>query len=465
MRTNAGFIKQLNSIFNLLNTYAMIQKIASLLLLFLILQSCTHAQNFDKAKLDSFFVALNTKDQNMGSIAIAVNGGLVYQNAIGYSQVNKELKTPATIETKYRIGSITKMFTATMIFQLIDESKLSFDTPLSTYFPQLPNARKITIREMLQHRSGLHNFTSDSLYATYMTSSKSEAEMTAIFAGQKSDFEPDTKAAYSNTNFVLLGYIIEKLTGKPYAEELKKRVTSKIGLTETYYSTKANWSKNVAYSYNYTGQWTQMPKTDMSIPGGAGAIISTPADLVKFINALFDGKLISPASLEQMKTMRDNLGMGMLATPFYDKKGYGHTGGIDGFYSLLMYFPEERVAIAYTSNGTRYSYIDVVRGALSIYFNRPFTIPEFKTITLKTTDLDQYLGKYSCPTFPLKIVITKRNAMLFEQADGQGAYPLEAQGDNKFTFAPTNATFQFDPAKKTFTVIQNGVTHLFTKID
>ncbi|NOW94793.1 serine hydrolase [Mucilaginibacter sp. SG564] len=340
----------------------MIQKIASLLLLFLILQSCTHAQNFDKAKLDSFFVALNTKDQNMGSIAIAVNGGLVYQNAIGYSQVNKELKTPATIETKYRIGSITKMFTATMIFQLIDESKLSFDTPLSTYFPQLPNARKITIREMLQHRSGLHNFTSDSLYATYMTSSKSEAEMTAIFAGQKSDFEPDTKAAYSNTNFVLLGYIIEKLTGKPYAEELKKRVTSKIGLTETYYSTKANWSKNEAYSYNYTGQWTQMPKTDMSIPGGAGAIISTPADLVKFINALFDGKLISPASLEQMKTMRDNLGMGMLATPFYDKKGYGHTGGIDGFYSLLMYFPEERVAIAYTSNGTRYSYIDVVRG-------------------------------------------------------------------------------------------------------
>ena len=443
----------------------MVQKIACLFLLFLTLQGCTHAQNFDKAKLDSFFVALNTKDQNMGSIAISANGVLVYQNAIGYSQLSKSSKIPATIETKYRIGSITKMFTATMIFQLIDEGKLNFETPLATYFPQLPNAGKITIREMLSHRSGLHNFTSDSLYATYMTSPKSEAEMTAIFAGQKSDFEPDTKAEYSNTNFVLLGYIIEKLTGKTYAEELKIRVTSKIGLAETYYSTKANSAKNEAYSYNYTGQWTQMPKTDMSVPGGAGGIVSTPTDLVKFINALFAGKLISPASFELMKAMRDNFGMGMIAMPFYDKKGYGHTGGIDGFYSILMYLPEDKLAIAYTSNGTRYSYIDVVRGVLSIYFNRPFTIPEFKTIALKTTDLDQYLGKYSSPTFPLKIVITKKNAMLFEQADGQGAYPLEAQGDNKFNFAPTNATFQFEPTKKTFTLIQSGVTYLFTKTD
>ncbi|MDB4926720.1 MAG: hypothetical protein JWR23_2776 [Mucilaginibacter sp.] len=99
----------------------MIKKRPNLLLLFLILQSCTHAQTFNKAKLDSFFVVLNTRDENMGSIAIAANGVVVYQNAIGYSQVNKGLKTQATIDTKYRIGSISKMFTATMIFQLIDE--------------------------------------------------------------------------------------------------------------------------------------------------------------------------------------------------------------------------------------------------------------------------------------------------------------------------------------------------------
>jgi CubicO group peptidase (beta-lactamase class C family) len=150
----------------------MIQKRACHFLLFLILQSCTHAQTFNKTKLDSFFVALNTNDQSMGSIAISANGVLVYQNSIGFSQINIGAKTSATFETKYRIGSISKMFTATMIFQLIDEGKLSFETPLARYFPQLPNAGKITIREMLDQRSGLHNFTSDSLYATYMGSPK-----------------------------------------------------------------------------------------------------------------------------------------------------------------------------------------------------------------------------------------------------------------------------------------------------
>ncbi|HMG09420.1 MAG TPA: serine hydrolase domain-containing protein [Mucilaginibacter sp.] len=441
----------------------MIKKIPNLFLFFLILQSCTRAQTFNKTKLDSFCVALNTHDQSMGSIAIAANGVLIYQNAIGYSQVNEGLKTSATIKTKYRIGSITKMFTATMIFQLIDEGRLSFETPLASYFPQLPNAQKITIGEMLDHRSGLHNFTSDSLYNTYMGSPKSEAEMTSIFARQKPDFEPNTRAAYSNTNFVLLGYIIEKLTGKTYAEELKKRVTSKIGLANTYYGTKANPAKNEAYSYNYTGQWTQIPETDMSIPGGAGAVVSTPTDLVKFINALFLDKLISPASLELMKTMKDNFGMAMIAIPFDDKKGYGHTGGIDGFSSVLIYFPGEKLAIAYTSNGVRYSTNDVVIGALSIYFNRPFTIPEFKTITLNSADLDKYVGKYSSTQNPLKIAITKNNTMLFAQGTGQTAFPLEAKGGNKFSFA--GITLQFEPVKKTFTLTQGGATYFFKKIN
>jgi D-alanyl-D-alanine carboxypeptidase len=323
----------------------MAKKRFNLLFLLFILQSCTHAQTFNKAKLDSFFVAMNAHSENMGSIAITAKGVMIYQNAIGYSQVNEKIKTPSTIKTEYRIGSISKMFTAVMIFQLIDEGKLSFETPLATYFPQLPNAQKITIGEMLDHRSGLHNFTSDSLYVTYMATPKSEAEMTAIFARQKPDFEPNAKAEYSNTNFVLLGYIIEKLTGKTYAEELKKRVTSKIGLADTYYGTKANPARNEAYSYKFTGEWTQMPETDMSIPGGAGAIVSTPTDLVKFINALFDGKLITRANLDTMKTMKDNFGMAMFTIPFYDKKAFGHTGGIDGFSSSLAYFPEDKLAI------------------------------------------------------------------------------------------------------------------------
>ncbi len=356
------------------------------------------------------------------------------------------------------------MFTATMIFQLIDEGKLSIETPLIKYFPEIPNAAKISIGKMLNHSSGLHNFTADSTYGTYWTTYKSEAEMTAIFARHKSDFEPGAKSEYSNTNFVLLGYIIEKLTGKSYTEELQKRITSKIGLADTYYSADAYISKNETYSFDYATQWTRIfPETNMSIPAGAGAIVSTPADLVKFIKALFDGKLVSLPSLELMKTMKGNYGMGMFSIPFKDENGYGHSGGMDGFSSLLIYFPKNKLAIAYTSNGARYSTNEVVSNALSIYFNQPFAIPEFKTTTLSAAEFNKYVGKYSSSQTPLRINIIEKNRTLYAQGNGQRAIPFEAKGDNKFTCAIQGATLQFDTAKKSFSLMQGGTSHLFTK--
>lgn len=441
----------------------MLQKLLLFLLPVLVLLSGCKPQNFDKAKLDSFFAELNSHDQNMGSIAISHNGNIVYQKAIGYRQLNDSIKIPANIKTKYRIGSISKMFTAVMIFQLIEEGKLMLNTPLAKYYPQLSNASKITIAEMLRHRSGLHSFTLDSLYLQYKGKQMSEAEMTAIFVKQKSDFEPDSRTEYSNTNFVLLGYIIEKITGKSYSEELKERITAKIGLKDTYYGTKADPLKNEAYSYNYISKWNQLPETDMSIPGGAGAIVSTPADLVKFIDALFADKLISHADLENMKTMRDNFGMGMFILPFGDKTGYGHNGGIDGFGSQLIYFPTDKMAIAYTSNGMRSSILDVIIGALSIYYDKPFTMPEYKTITTKGIDLNKYLGNYASTQVPLKMAITKNDTTLIAQATGQNASPLDAQGGNKFIYKLAGVVFQFDTAKHSFVLSQRGKTYLFTK--
>jgi len=421
------------------------------------------AQGINKAKLDSLFDALSVNNKQMGSLAISVNGAIVYQKVIGYSAVNDDNKTPATTKTKYRIGSVTKMFTGTMIFQLIEEGKLTIATPLSTWFPQVPNAAKITIGEMLSHRSGLHNFTDDAAYKTYMAKPQTEAAMLAIIQSQKPDFEPDTKASYSNTNFVLLGYIIEKITGKPYADELKKRIISKIGLTDTYYGSKTNPANNEAYSFAYTGGWQQQPETDMSIPGGAGAIVSTPTDLVKFIEALFGGKLVSQASLDQMQTMRDNYGMAMLVLPFNDKRSYGHGGSIDSFLSMVSYFPEDKVAIAYISNGAVYAPNDVMIGVLSIYFNEPYQIPSFKTMALKTEDLDKYLGIYSSTQIPLKITITKNNTTLMAQATGQSQFSLEALDIDKFGFTQAGITMLFNPAKGEFTLLQGGATYLFDK--
>jgi D-alanyl-D-alanine carboxypeptidase len=434
------------------------------LLLFLIVAACASmAQNLNKPKLDSLFATLENHNKAMGSLAISSNGVVVYQKEIGYLSISGNDKMSPDIHTKYRIGSISKMFTAVMIFQLVEEGKLSLNTPLSTWYPELPNAAKITIGNMLDHRSGLHNFTNDPTYGQYMKLSRTEEQMVAVFAKMKPDFEPDAKAQYSNTNFVLLGYIIEKITKKPYPEELKKRITSKLGLKDTYYGSKTNIKNNEAYSYSFGDSWSQLPETDMSIPGGAGAILSTPTDLVKFIEALFAGKLINTEHLNMMKTQKEHYGMAMFELDFGDKKGYGHNGGIDGFTSVLTYFPDDKLAIAYCSNGGTYGTDKIKDDALHIYFNKPFTIPDFKTIAIKTEDLDKYLGVYSSTQLPLKVTITKDNATLKAQATGQGQFSMDMIGQDKFSFDQAGIVMEFEPAKNQLTLKQGGGSYLFTK--
>src|SRR5689334_5990981 len=166
------------------------------------------SQSFTKPKLDSLMDILAEKNKAMGSLTISKNGTVVYSRAIGYSFISANEKLPATDQTKYRVGSITKMFTTTMIFQLIEGGKLSLATTLDKYFPQLPNASKITISNLLNHRSGLHNFTDDPEYKTWETHPKTHDDMLAIIAKGGVDFQPNEKFSYSNSNYVVLGYII-----------------------------------------------------------------------------------------------------------------------------------------------------------------------------------------------------------------------------------------------------------------
>jgi D-alanyl-D-alanine carboxypeptidase len=226
-----------------------IKQIVTLVATFL--SSTAFGQSFNKAKMDSLFNALETNNKAMGSICISKDGKEVYRKAIGYSQINGQNKIKADVNTKYRIGSISKMFTATLIFQLIDEKKLALNDKLDKYFPQVPNASKITIEQLLGHRSGLHSFTGDKAYGSYMEQPKSQKEMLEIITKAGTDFEPDSKAEYSNTNYVLLGYIVEKITNKPYTEILKQKITSKARLKNTYYGSKTSAAKNESFSYQY----------------------------------------------------------------------------------------------------------------------------------------------------------------------------------------------------------------------
>jgi D-alanyl-D-alanine carboxypeptidase len=418
------------------------------------------SQNFNKPKLDSLMDILAEKNQAMGSLTISKNGIEVYSRAIGYSSISSNEKLPATTQTKYRIGSITKMFTATMIFQLIEDGKISLNTTVDKYFPQLPNASKITISNLLNHRSGLHNFTDDPEYVTWETQAKTQDEMLAIISKGGVDFEPNEKFSYSNSGYVVLGYIIEKVSKQSYSKFLSNRITSKIGLSHTYVGTKTDTKKGESYSYDFSDSWVQSAETDMSIPGGAGAIVSTPSDLVKFIESLFALKLVSNSSLEQMKTLTDGFGMGMFQIPFYEKQAYGHNGGIDDFVSNLAYFPEENLAVAYCTNGQVYPMNNILIGILSIYFDKPYSIPTFN---LKTEDLDKYLGVYSTPQFPLKITITKKATMLFAQATGQQPFPLDPTEKDEFKFDPAGIIIVFSPDKGEMTLKQGGQNVVFSK--
>jgi len=421
------------------------------------------SQDINRPKLDSLFNILAEKNKAMGSLTISKNGTVLYSKAIGYSFISDDEKKLSTNITKYRIGSISKMFTATMIFQLIEEGKTSLTTTLDTYFPNLPSAKKITISNLLNHRSGLHNFTDDPNYTTWMMHSKTQDEMLTLISKNKVDFQPNEKASYSNSNYVVLGFIIEKISKQPYSKNLNERITSKIGLLNTYFGSKTNTNNNESFSYQFINNWTQEPETDMTIPGGAGSIVSTPTDLTKFIEALFSIKLISQSSLNQMKTITDGYGNGMFQIPFYKKKAYGHNGGIDGFLSNLAYFPEDSLAIAYCTNGQVYPMNDILLGVLSICFNKDYSIPTFNTISLKTEDLDKYLGVYSSKQIPIKITITKDNTALIAQATGQSSFPLEATEKDKFKFDQAGVKIEFNIDKNELTLKQGGGNFAFTK--
>jgi len=419
----------------------------------------------NKAKLDSLISIIGAKNKAMVSVAILKDGQPLYTSASGYSEITPTVKTPATPDTRYRIGSISKVFTGTMIFQLIEEGKLSLTTPLSKFYPEIPNAAKITIGNLLNHSSGLFNFTNDSTYSKRQDKKVTHEDLLASFK-VKPVFEPGAKHEYSNTNFVLLGYIVEKLDKKTYPAALKARITDKIGLKNTYYGGKINPLNKEANSYQWGGSWEPATETDMSIPAGAGAVVSTAGDLTRFLDALFNGKLVNEKSLTQMKTIQDGYGMAMFMIPFYERRGFGHNGGIDGFQSQAVYYPEDKIAVAIVGNGFNSMLNDLMIGVLSITFNKAYTIPAYDSaaaITLKSEDLDKYLGVYASPQLPIKITISKNNATLMGQATGQAAFALEATKADEFKLEAANVSLTFDVAKGQMTFKQNGATFIMTR--
>ncbi|MCW3119940.1 MAG: class beta-lactamase-related serine hydrolase [Chitinophagaceae bacterium] len=418
-----------------------------------------YAQTIEKAKLDLLFDRLLEKNKAMGSIAISKDGNVLYTRSFGYGQITETMKKPLTENTEYRISSITKTYTAVMIFQLVEEMKLNLGDHLDKFFPQIPNASKITIAQILSHRSGIPDLNVEN---GWRMQARTHEEVIEVIAKGKPIFEPGSQLQYSNTGYVLLGYVLEKVTGKPYQEILKERIISKIGLTHTYMGIgNTNIDNNESLAYTYEGTWKEAPEINFSVPAGAGAILSTPADMIKFIQALFDLKLVSKNSLDQMKTMRDGEGMGLVQFSFAGRTLYGNTGGSNVSGAWLAYEPNEKVAMAYTTNAKIVPVAEIVAGIFNIYWNQPYEVPTFDAVEISPEILDQYVGVYGIAGAPVKMTVTRNGATIAIQ-NGANTIPLEAITTNKFKLA-YGVTVEFDAAKKQMTIKRPQGEGVFTK--
>ena len=432
------------------------------LILFLLFSITSFTQEQKFLALDSLFQILDENNRFMGSLSISENGKIAYSKTIGKADLASGKSSDNL--TKFRIGSISKMFTACLIFQAIEENKLSLKQNIYRFFPKITGAKKISIGNLLNHRSGIHNYTNDTSYLNYYTTSKSQKEMLEIIQEGGSDFKPNSRAEYSNSNYVLLTYILEKIYKKSYEELLSAKIIQPIGIKNTYFGSKLSPEKKECYSYRYSGKWELEKETNSSVSLGAGGIVSTTEDLLIFITNLFEAKIINAASLEQMMKIEDGFGMGIFPVPFYDKKGFGHTGGIDGFSSFLYTFPAENTSIALISNGSRFNNNEIGIAALSDCFDKPFTLPSFYAVELTSADLDKYLGTYSNPEMPIKIVITKDALSLIAQATGQQSFSLDATGKDTFEFSAAGVKIEFIPEKNSLILMQGGGEFTFVKI-
>jgi len=419
------------------------------------------AQSFNQSSMDSLMDLLSTKDRWMGSVAILKDGKTIYSRAIGFA--DRENKIKATSQTKYRIGSISKMFTTALTMKAMEQGKLTLDTKLDKYFPQVPNASEITISMLLQHRSGIRNYTEASDYLMHNMEAVTEENQVKKIVDLGSEFKPDSKAEYSNSNFILMTFILEKIYNKDYTDLINEYITKPLKLNNTQVGGKINIADNESYSYNAQDNYIKETETDMSVPRGAGNIISTSEDICKFITAYFEGNIVTPKSIELVKEVRDGYGRGAFEFPFHDQKGYGHTGGIDGFTSVAAYFPDEKVAVAIMSNGSDFENNEIGICALSAVFGKPFEMPALNVVEVPAEKLKIYTGNYVNDEINMTISITVKGNILNAQATGQPSFPLEAIDETNFQFLPAGVKIRFLVQDKTLILRQGGGEYKFIK--
>jgi D-alanyl-D-alanine carboxypeptidase len=294
------------------------------------------------------------------SVAVAKGDEIILDR--GFGKADLEWNLPADETAIFRIGSVTKQFTAAAIMKLAEQGKLSLDDPLSVYVPQFDTGgRTVTIRQLLNHTSGIPSYTSQPEFISkYAPRELSDEELLAIVAGVDFDFEPGEKWNYSNTGYYLLGMVAAKASGKPFGTFLRDEFFQPLGLSHTYYGADRDIVPHRAQGYEYhagSREFANDEPISMNVPGAAGAIWSTAGDLVRWQIALTDGRAVSPASYDEMIRSTaptgqgdTRYGFGLMLSGEGDGLRITHGGGIPGFNSTLSYLPAQGLRTAVISN-------------------------------------------------------------------------------------------------------------------
>lgn len=339
-------------------------------------------------KVDDYVQTELTKRHIPGlSVAVVQNGEVVH--AKGYGQANVELSVPATAETVYQIGSITKQFTATAIMMLVEEEKLAIDDPISKYLDNTPDAWKdVTVRHLLNHTSGIKSYTSIADNMAKNRLDRSKDDIIGTVRDLPLEFAPSEKWVYNNTGYFLLGLIIEKVSGKSYAEFLDERIFKPLDMTATRVNDIKDIVKNRSNGYQWTGARLQNAEhTSMTWPFSAGAIVSTVADLAKWDAALCtvarsasegSPKFLQPTTLAAMWTptkltdgKTQDYGFGWGVGNYRGHKLIGHGGGIQGFTTDISRFVDDKLTVIVLTNlsGPSANPATISRGIAGFYLS------------------------------------------------------------------------------------------------
>jgi len=408
-----------------------------LMVLLMALWSTTLQAKELKQELDDYLKAAHEVWKFHGAVLVAKDGKVLFKK--GYGMANIELGVPNTTEMKFQIGSITKQFTATAIMQLQEKGLLSLDDPITKHLPDYPKETgdSITIHHLLSHTSGIPNYTNMPGVMDNKALKISVEDLMATFKDEPLDFEPGEKYQYSNSNYIVLGAIIEKLSGKAYEDYIQENIFEPLGMDNSGYDHRDRIMKNRAagYSQDEKGELVNAEFVHMSTPYAAGALYSTVGDMFIWDQALYTDKLLKKSSLDKMFTPnKGNYGYGWVIQDSFGHKCIWHNGGIFGFYTTIDRWVDDKVCVVVLSNNDGAPVETISRSLAAMVFGEPYDEPVIKTpIQMDPSIFADYKGVYEIEEGIYRFVFAEDTA-LYSQRSAGSRFRIFPEAEDKFYF-------------------------------